>query len=242
MRKKPQRNRLESGLLADALADSYGISPRVLRQCLSPATQSPPLPGGGSILEASAPSSPNCNNAFGILSARVHSISGSIIHTLVNNRDSLERAIAVLQQWITQRAHVRILGAGRALLAVSMAANRLSHAGATISYMGGILPPPDSLPVNGIISSSASGKTVPVIEAMREAKSNNPNIAIIGLAAHDAMEFGRLCDVFIGLHIPKTEYRNPLAALADTEEQMIAEITDALVVLAGLRLGFSDAA
>ncbi len=101
---------------------------------------------------------------------------------------------------------------------------------------------PNSLLGGGIISCSASGRTKPVIEAMQIAKRKNPEIKILGLAARDAKEFAELCDVFIGLHVPKNEYPNPLSALADTEEQMISEILDSLVVLAGKQLGFDDIA
>jgi hypothetical protein len=75
---------------------------------------------------------------------------------------------------------------------------------------------------------------------MEIAKSNNPEITIIGLASYDAVQFKKLCDIFIGIHIPKSEYPNPLSALADTEEYVISEILDGLVVMAGRRLGFND--
>ena len=65
-----------------------------------------------------------------------------------------------------------------------------------------------------MIALSASGKTQPVLEAMKVAKSNNSAIKIIGFASHDADDFRALCDVFIGIHVPKREYPNPLSALA----------------------------
>ncbi len=77
---------------------------------------------------------------------------------------------------------------------------------------------------------------------MHIAKENNPHIQIIGLAHHGAREFTALCDVFVGIHAPKAEYPNPLSALADTEEYIISELLDGLVVRAGQEIGFDDEA
>src|SRR5713226_213406 len=138
-----------------------------------------------------------------------------------------------MAEWMTEHSIVRILGAGRALLAASMPANRLAHAGAQISFVGGMVPLPNSERGGGDIACSASGKTVPVLQAMEIARKNNPGIKIIGLASHSATEFADLCTTFIGIHTSQSEYPNPLSALADTEEYVIAEILDGLVVMAG---------
>jgi D-arabinose 5-phosphate isomerase GutQ len=139
-------------------------------------------------------------------------------------------------------APVRVLGAGRALLAAAMPANRLAHAGAHVSFMGGIVPMPSSRHGGGVIACSASGKTVPVLQAMATAKKLNPEMQILGLAHYKAENFAELCDIFIGLHLPNDEFANPLSALADTEEYMISEILNGIVVMAGQHMGFDDAA
>jgi len=143
---------------------------------------------------------------------------------------------------MTEQRIVRFLGVGRSLLAATMPGNRLAHGGAHISFMGGNVPLPNSSLGGGIVACSASGKTRPVLEAMYIARENNPSIKIVGLAAHDAAEFQELCDVFIGIHGALDDFPNPLSALADTEECVISEILDGVVVLAGRRNGFDDEA
>jgi hypothetical protein len=77
---------------------------------------------------------------------------------------------------------------------------------------------------------------------MEVAKRNNPEIQTLGIAAHNATQFASLCDVFIGIQTPPSDYPNPLSALADVEEYIISEILDGLVVLAGKKIGFDDLA
>jgi D-arabinose 5-phosphate isomerase GutQ len=181
-------------------------------------------------------------SAWGLIAARVYSISHAVQHTLLLNKEMLSQAVLLVAGWIETDAPVRILGAGRALLAASMPGNRLAHAGAKVSFMGGMVPMPNSTAGGGIIACSASGKTRPVLEAMATAKNLNPKIEVLGLAHHEAKEFAQLCDIFIGLHAPKNEYPNPLSALADTEEYMISEILDGIIVMAGKYVGFDDQA
>ena len=135
---------------------------------------------------------------------------------------------------------VRILGAGRALVAASLPGNRLAHAGANVSVMGGVIPMPNSQRGGGIIASSASGKTVAVLEAMRIAKKHNRTITVLGLAKTGAQEFSDICDVFIGIQSPLLQIENPLTALADQEELIITELLDAMIVMAGQDIGFDD--
>lgn len=180
------------------------------------------------------------DNAWGMIIARVHAISHVVALTCMRNYEALDKATELIADWMKNNSIVRILGAGRALLAGSMPANRLAHGGAQVSFMGGMVPMPNSALGGGIISCSASGKTKAVIEAMEVAKQNNPAIIIIGMAQHDANEFQKLCDVYIGIHASSSKYENPLSALADTEEYVISEILDALIVMAGKKLGFTD--
>jgi D-arabinose 5-phosphate isomerase GutQ len=179
-------------------------------------------------------------SAWGLIAARVFSISHAVQHTLLLNRQELSQAVLLVAKWMETDAPVRVLGAGRALMAASMPGNRLAHTGAHVSFMGGIVPMPNSRHGGGVISCSASGKTAAVLEAMSSAKALNKEIEIIGLAHHEAKNFARLCDVFIGLHLPKNEYPNPLSALADTEEYMLREILDGIIVMAGQHIGFDD--
>jgi D-arabinose 5-phosphate isomerase GutQ len=174
-----------------------------------------------------------------LLAARMQCIAGAVVYTLFHNQSEVKEACALIASWMKGHKPVRILGAGRALLAGAMPGNRLAHAGAQVSFMGGMVPLPNSIVGGGIIACSASGKTVPVIQAMRIAKRHNKRIKIIGISGHRASKFRALCDIFIGLHIPKGQ-KNPLSALADTEEYMIAEILDGLIVLAGKSAGFKD--
>ena len=175
----------------------------------------------------------------GMLALRTHAIAYGLAQTCAHNEGAILEARRLLAGWIEQQAPVRFLGAGRALLATTMPGNRLAHAGAQVSFMGGAVPMPNSLFGGGVIASSASGQTKPVLEAMAIARANNPDIRIIGVAMHDAEPFRELCDVFIGIHNNGKE-ANPLSALADTEEYIIAELLDGLVVAAGRELGFND--
>ena len=97
------------------------------------------------------------------------------------------------------------------LLATAMPGNRLAHAGAKVSFVGGTVPMPHSNKGGGVIACSGSGKTRFVLDVMKQWE-RNPEIKILGLAAYTADDFRNLCDVFIGLHAPKKEYPNPLSA------------------------------
>ena len=177
---------------------------------------------------------------LGRIGIRIHAISDAIIRTIDNNRDSIIEGCETLASWIKAKSVVRYLGAGRALVAASLSGNRLAHAGTIVSFMGGVVPMPNSQQGGGIIASSASGKTKVVLEAMAIARQNNPEIKILGLADKDATDFADLCDIFIGIHKPSLPVPDPLTALADREELIICELLDAMVVLAGEMVGFND--
>jgi D-arabinose 5-phosphate isomerase GutQ len=179
-------------------------------------------------------------SAWGLVAIRTHAISHAVAHTCVRNHRSLSTAVDLFAEWMREKSPVRIIGAGRALWSASMPGNRLAHGGARVSFVGGMVPLPNSVEGGGIIACSASGKTVPVLQDMQTAKKRNPQIKILGLAKHDATEFRDLCDCFIGIHVPKIEYPTPISALADTEEFAISLILDAIVVLAGRKLGLTD--
>lgn len=169
-------------------------------------------------------------------------IHESLVATVTNNTVTINEAKELIKEWIQGKENVRILGAGRALLAASIGVNRLAHTGVHVSFIGGMVPMPNSCQGGGIIAASASGQTKHVIEAMAVAKKNNPNIKIIGIASVDKVseEFKKYCDCFIGIHSRISDNLNPLSALADEEEMVIAEFLDALIVLSAKELGFDD--
>lgn len=179
---------------------------------------------------------------FTPLMMRSVSIMYDIAETIRKCPEEIVSAKNLIKDWINNKSIVRVLGAGRALLAASLGANRLAHAGATVSFMGGMVPMPNSVYGGGIIAASASGQTRHVIEAMKIAKEHNPNIKILGIAKNTskAEEFIDLCDCFIGLRTRSMPYKNPLFALADEEEMTIAELIDGLVVQAGREVGLTE--
>lgn len=171
---------------------------------------------------------------------RSQAITSALVRTVEANRDAVWKAHQVLAAWMREGAVVRVLGAGRALLAATLAANRLAHGGAQVSIMGGVVPMPNSCRGGGIIAASASGRTQAVLEAMAIARNNNPDITTIGIADREAEAFRDLCDIFIGIYEPVLIVENPLSAMADQEELLIADLLDGLVVLAGESIGFDD--
>lgn len=179
---------------------------------------------------------------FAPMMMRCMAISETVNTTIRECPEEIALAKEMIKEWIQRHEAIRILGAGRALLAASLGANRLAHAGAFISFMGGMVPMPNSILGGGIIAASASGQTRHVIEAMKVAKEHNPKIKILGFAKNSrkAVEFMDLCDCFIGLRSKAMPMPNPLFALADEEELAIAELLDGLVVLAGQELGFTE--
>lgn len=133
---------------------------------------------------------------------------------------------------------VRVIGAGRAKLSGSIPANRLAHGGARVFVIDDIVPMPHTIRGGGIIAVSASGQTESVLSVLRSLKTKHARVTILGLAKHTAQEFADLCDVFIGIR--QADVRNPLQALADTEEYVISMLLDAMVVAAGRSAGFDD--
>jgi D-arabinose 5-phosphate isomerase GutQ len=173
------------------------------------------------------------------ISSRLDATKDQLVATVEQSAGQIDKAVTILASWMDQRAVVRVLGAGRARLAAAIPAHRLSHGGARVYIQDSLVPMPHSLVGGGILAASASGQTPSVLEALRAAKENNKEIQCVGIAKHDARVFSSLCDVFIGIQ-PARRHRNPLSALADTEEYIISELLDALVVAAGHRLGFTD--
>lgn len=187
---------------------------------------------------------PDINSVTGLVEAierRLQYRYDQIRTTARAAEDALAAAVELIAVWMDDRAPVRILGAGRARLAAAIPANRLAHGGARVYLQDGITPMPHSLHGGGLIAASASGRTPSVLQALSQARERNRDIVVLGIAAHDSADFAAQCDVFIGIQPVVESAGNPLRALADSEEYVISEILDALVVAAGKRLGYTDA-
>lgn len=161
--------------------------------------------------------------------------------------ENVRNIIEVFGKWMRTEAVIHVIGAGRALLAASLAANRLAHGGARVYILGDKAPPPSSRFGGGIIAASASGRTPVVLEIMSFAQElNNQHgqrpIEVVGLSNPEPGSVGPfrpfpdLCTpgLFLGI---RAEQSVILRGLADIEEQAINQILDALVVAAGLEIG-----
>jgi len=180
------------------------------------------------------------NDLLAALNSRVWAISHAIRETIARHDQDILLGIAQLERWILNHEVVRVIGAGRALHAASIPANRLVHTGADVYVINDVVPLPNSNKDGGIIASSASGQTKAVLEMMEDAKAKNPRIVVLGIADADAATFAGLCDIFVGVEDDSGPYDNPLHALADTGEYVISELLDAMIVAAGKRLGLTD--
>lgn len=135
---------------------------------------------------------------------------------------------------------VRVIGAGRALIAATIPVNRLAHGGARVSIVGSLVPLPNTYFGGAILAASASGKTPFVLQFLATARMKNPKIVHVGIADKNARKFRKLCDYFIGIDISLAKEMSDLFALADLGEYVISEILDALIVAAGDRLGYTE--
>ena len=172
--------------------------------------------------------------------------------SLTEYSTNVEKIISIFAKWMRTETVVHVIGAGRALLAASLAANRLAHGGARVYILGDKSPPPSSRFGGGIIAASASGKTPVVLEIMARAQEliKEPGqrpIIVVGLSDPDApivppfhSSFRDFCTTgyFLGIRKPQNSEVH-LRGLADLEEQTINQVLDALVVAAGLECGVS---
>lgn len=181
---------------------------------------------------------------------RLATIHAIVSETLQQYSENVRNVVALLGDWMRNRTIVHVIGAGRALLAASLPANRLAHGGANVFILGDKAPPPNSRFGGGIIAASATGKTPSVLEIMTFARRvskdlllvDNKEIHIIGISDPNADKvepyepFPKLCTpgCFLGVR-PASGVK--LRGLADIEEYAISELLDALVVAAGLEIG-----
>ena len=176
----------------------------------------------------------------GSIQGRFTVINKQILNTVNWARPEIEQAVKLFLQWMQERTIVRVIGAGRARLAAAIPANRLAHGGARVYVQDDIIPMPHTFKGGGIIAASASGKTESVLSVLRSARKDTKDVHIVGVAAFDADEFKSCCDIFIGIQPEPEGVSNPLRALADSEEYVISELLDAMVVAAGKLGGFVD--
>jgi D-arabinose 5-phosphate isomerase GutQ len=182
--------------------------------------------------------SPKSATLTGQICQRVKCISDSITKTAESNRDVIDETVDLFSEWMLNGAVVRVIGAGRARLAGAIPANRMSHGGARVYVQDDMIPMPHTIKQGGVIAVSASGRSASVLQVLRDVKSRNPAIKIVGIADKSAKEFRELCHLFIG--IESSDLDNPLEALADSNEYVCSMLLDAIVVAAGNRSGFDD--
>jgi D-arabinose 5-phosphate isomerase GutQ len=171
---------------------------------------------------------------------RSESIHRQVVETVDRQGAEITRAVDVFLRWMTEGSIVRIIGAGRARLAAAIPANRLAHGGARVYIQDDIVPMPHTIKGGGIVAASASGTTESVLSTLRTARKETRDVQIVGVAAEDATDLRSLCDTFIGIAQEPTGAKNPLRALADSEEYVISLLLDAIVVAAGRKGRFVD--
>jgi len=176
----------------------------------------------------------------GAIEARLNAITLQISATLACSKAEVSRCVERFSRWMIEGTIVRVIGAGRARLAAAIPANRLAHGGARVFVQDDIIPMPHSINGGAILAASASGKTPSVLSVLRAAREKTRDIEIVGIADCSALEFRSYCDLFIGIQPIPEGVVSPLRALADTEEYVISELLDAIVVAGGELAGFVD--
>ena len=182
-----------------------------------------------------------------LLNIRLAAVKSIVLDAVEAHLPSVENIINLLGTWMVGRETVRVVGAGRALLAASLPSNRLAHGGANVWILGDKSPLPNSRLGGAVIAVSASGKTQSVLEIMRAVQAankehvvtGNRQLVTVGISDAKATEFESLCspECFIGIRPDRYRGDVTLRALGDIEEYSISELLDALVVAAGLRVG-----
>jgi D-arabinose 5-phosphate isomerase GutQ len=197
----------------------------------------------GDINSSSAPDTSIPHGSFDVfegIQRRLSAINRQTMSTVDASRPEIEQTVGLFLRWMQEGTIVRVVAAGRARLAAAIPANRLAHGGARVFIKDDIIPMPHTIKGGGIIAASASGRTVSVLTDLSSARRETRDIEIIGIAAADAEEFKSFCDIFIGIQPEPEGLSNPLRALADSEEYVISELLDAMVVSAGKLGGFVD--
>lgn len=178
---------------------------------------------------------------------RLTAIQSIVLDSIRESPQVVENIKLLLGSWMRSSEIVRVIGAGRALVAAALPANRLAHGGAAVSILNDLSPLPNSRFGGAVIAVSASGKTEAVLSIMRFAQQINKErrllgqhpITVIGFSNIAATQFADLCTdgCFLGIRPERYTTGIQLRALGDLEEYAISELFDALVVAAGLEIG-----
>jgi D-arabinose 5-phosphate isomerase GutQ len=123
---------------------------------------------------------------------RSQAIAWAVQKTAETNQATIEKTVEIFSRWMKEEQIVRIVGAGRALIAATIPANRLAHGGAKVSIVGGLVPLPNTALGGAILAASASGKTPFVLQILEAAKKKNSTIERIGIADKKATKFRNL--------------------------------------------------
>ncbi len=185
--------------------------------------------------------SQNCKYLFQV-SESSESLKSSLISTVSKdgNREAIEASIELIKNWMVNGNIVRIVGAGRAKLAASIPANRLSHGGAKVYVQDDIIPMPHSIKGGGVIAVTASGETTEVLDIINKLNKSEKRIEIIIIAGKKLEINKEICSSNNNKIITIVEIEHFLKALADTGEQVINLLLDNMVVSAGKRAGYDE--
>jgi D-arabinose 5-phosphate isomerase GutQ len=93
-------------------------------------------------------------------------VKSIVVDAIDRNSDAVDKIKGFLGDWMLKSEIVRIVGAGRALLAASLPGNRLAHGGALVSILSDRSPLPNSRLGGAIIAVNVSGKSEIVLEIM----------------------------------------------------------------------------
>ncbi|MBO0800732.1 MAG: hypothetical protein J2P31_18085, partial [Blastocatellia bacterium] len=153
--------------------------------------------------------------------------------------EAILESISLLGRWMDQRSVVRVIGAGRGLLAASMAAHRLSAGGARVHTVGDIMPMPHSLRGGGVIAVAAEGQSEAIARLLIKMRNKNRDIKVLGVGYDSSTRFADICEVFIPVPGDRQGPRSNETATS-VQDYIIAEILDTLVLFAGHELGYTD--
>ncbi len=167
-------------------------------------------------------------------------IRSIIDNTLERGGEAISQAVETVEIWLRARAEVRLVGYGRSRLAVGIPGNRLAHAGSNVSILGDITPLASTSRGGGLIAASSSGVTRHVLEILTYCRRHAPHVRTIGLAIEGATHFADLCDIFIGIPVPRVGPRPSLIYFGDAVEYAISEVMDAVVAAALERAGVTE--
>jgi hypothetical protein len=146
-------------------------------------------------------------------------------------------ATRLLAMWMDRRGVVRLMGTPHALRSARVASQRLIDGGARVITPHGLSPPQDILHGGGIIALATSDKNNELAGLVENARIANRDVKILGLGPIGLSRLANSCNLFLGIPTVGITSRG---ATYGTEEHVIAELLDALIVFAGLENGYSE--